>query len=261
MRINVYILAAVRNPALLEAALLVFKTVRIGFPTADVHIFGNALETFALQELKRASERVGASFANGPRVTHDQWIEEMLQGQTGPFWICDTDLVFFDKVESWFGEKETAIFAGRLEPEFHEEWTRTCHVERLHPALMWFNTPLVRQAMRSWMGGIPSLWHSAQMNLVRQQFIPVQAEEPLFYDTAAGLWHAVGGRPFTAEQNEAFEHLHCATYSDLVNAPGLKDLVTVHKQIFANPALARGMQREQAKYYEIRKRKEKANAL
>ena len=144
------------------------------------------------------------------------------------------------------------MFGGRLEPEFHEEWTDTCHVERLHTALMWFNTPLVRQAMRGWMGKFPSIWHSAQMNLIRQQFVPVTGEEPLFYDTCAGLYHAVGGYGFSDDQNKTFEHLHCATYSDLVTAPGLADLAEVHKAIFSNPALARGMQREQAKYYQTR---------
>lgn len=249
---TLYILATVRNVALLDAALLVFKTVRTGFPTANIHVLGNGLEVFAAQELHRASLSVGASFANDRRVSHDVWIESLVGAASGPFWICDTDVVFFESVERWFGPRDKTVVAGRFEPEFSEEWTESRHVERLHTALMWLNGPLVRQATRTWMGRFPAFLHNAQMNLIRQQFVPVAGAEPLFYDTCAGLWHAFGGTIFDDRQNEAFEHLHCATYSDLVKTANLKDLAQVHKSIFETPSLARGMQREQAKYYQSR---------
>lgn len=251
---TVYILATVRNPALLDAALLVFKTLRTGFPTAHVFVCGNGLEVFAAQEVKHAADRIGAAFNNHPRLFHDRFIEDLLLAGSGPFWVCDTDMVFFGKVEDWFDQEKAEPMAGRFEPEFLEEWTKSCHVERLHTCLMWLNAPVIRQGMRSWMGGFPGMFAQAQMNLVREQFIPVRGQEPLFYDTCAGLYHALGGREFTAEQNDAFEHLHCGTYSDQIKVPGLKDLAEVHKAVFANPSLARGLFLRQSKYYQSRKR-------
>lgn len=227
---TVFLLATVRNPALLEAALLVFKTIRTGFPTSNIHVTGNGLEVFFEQEVGHACTRIGATFANNRRTAHDEWIERLIMAGNGPMWICDTDVVFFGKVEGWFLDQwHGPMLAGRFEPEFEEEWTQTRHVARLHTSLMWLNIPCVRQAMRNWMGRFPNIWHTAQMNLIRQQFIPVAGQQPLFYDTCAGLYHAVGGHKFMDEQNAAFEHLHCATYSDVVTAPGLKDLADIHK--------------------------------
>lgn len=251
----VYILATVRNPALLEAALLVFKTLRTGFPTARVHVHGNAIEPFLENEVARAAQKAGAIFTRTVRrIAHDEWIEELVLGAAQPIWVVDTDVVFFDAVETFELDRQAAA-AGRLEPEFLEEWTQSTHVERLHTSCLWLNAPRIRAAGRQWMGRFPAIWHTAQMNLIRQQFIPVAGQEPLFYDTCAGMYQALGGQAFTPEQDQAFEHLHCATYSDLITpaVPSLADLARVHKEIYSNPSLARGLLREQSKYYEQRK--------
>ena len=249
----VHILATVRNPALLQGALLVFKTLRLGFPRSHVQVRGNHLETFAEQEVQRAARDAGAEYSNGQRVSHDAWIDNMLRWQDKPFWVCDTDLVFFECVEN-FPRDDTVFLLGRLEPDFAEEWTRAIHVERLHTCLMYCDPAQIRRLTRTWMGRFPSLWHTGEMNLVRQQFLPRKGLPPLFYDTCAGLWQAFGGTPFTQEQNRAFEHLHCATYADLVSPHlSLPDLAKLHKQIYADPQQARGIQNEQMKYYQSRR--------
>ena len=250
MNTTVHILATVRNPALLESALLVFKTVRVGFPRALIQVRGNGLDPVAADAVGLAASQSGCDFHNDNRTSHDAWIEKLIYTKGDPFWVCDTDLVFFEAVEHWFAGKPSVMHAGRFEPEFYEEWTRSRHMARLHTSLMYLNPVELRLGMRTWMGQFPTLWHTAQMNLIRQQFVPLLGELPLFYDTCAALYHALGGTAFTKEQNAAFEHLHCGTYADLIGAvTSLRDLAAVHRAVYADPSRARGLQHKQNDYY------------
>ncbi len=263
MKTTVNILATVRNPALLPATLLVFKTLRTGFPAARVFVWGNGLCSHDCQAVRAAAASVGASFINLPATSHDAWIETMVNRWNEPLWICDTDMVFFHQVEAGPGQEAfgAGLFMGRHEPEFDEEWTGTRHMERLHTCLMWFNPVALRMAIRSWMARIPDPWRmSAQFPLFRQNFIPVRwwfngQPETWFYDTCAGLYHALGGTPFSEEQNAAFEHLHCGTYADVMNAESLRDLPAVHAAVYQNPQSARGLRAGQDAYYATRKPK------
>lgn len=250
----VHILCTVRNPALLAAASLVFKTLRTGFPTAPVVVHGNGLDRAAAAALFHEASSVGAEqFLPQIGMSHDQWVEDLVLNEPRPFWICDTDMVFFGPVENWFADMPLVTFAGRFEPEFMEEWSGTRHMARLHTCLMYFNPALLRPAMRGWMGCVPSLFNRAQANLIRQTFVPLRAAGTLFFDTCAGLYHAIGSRPFTDAENLNFEHLHCGTYADLISGHlSLENLEGAHQAIYADPTKARGLQQEQAKYYKLR---------
>jgi hypothetical protein len=249
---QVHILATVRTMALLDAALLVFRTLRTGFPTATVMVWGNGLELDALKSVGNAAASVGATFRNSAYLPHDGWIEGLVQGMQEPFWICDTDMVFFDRVEDWFDSDERVVFAGRYEPAFAEEWTKTQRAARLHTALMYFNPSLTRQAMRSWMCRIPRPWRdSAVFPLIKQAFIPT-AGKTMFFDSCAGLYQACGGTRFTEEQDNAFEHLHCGTYADLITPHLSVNLIEAHRLVYANPALAKGIRERQNEYYASR---------
>jgi len=243
----VNILATVRNPNLLAATLLVFRTLRVGFPNNPVRVWGNALLPAAAESVRRATVEVGGDFENLESTVHDHWIEALLLFNNTPYWICDTDVVFFDAMT----RDASAALNGRFEPSFREEWTKTTKAERLHTCVQFFNPMLLRPQMRAWMGQFPAPWGStAQFPLVRQHFIPQRSGEVLFYDSTAGLWQAGIGTPFDESQNAAFEHLHCGTYADLIS-PHLADggLQEVHQQIYDNPKLARGMRVAQDQYY------------
>ncbi len=251
----VHILATVRKPELLPAATLVFATLRVGFPTADICVWGNGLDPEASRHLASAAQFVGGAFANLPPSSHDAWIEGILLRSTAPFWICDTDMVFHSSVESFVLPTECA-FAGRFEPEFLEEWTDTVHVARLHTCLQWLAPERVRSQMHGYIATFPQPWrNTAQFPFVRQHFVPVRGERAWFYDSTAGLYQAGIGTPFTAAQNDAFDHLCFATYIDAI-APHLKDIAPGIEQRFAaiyrDPSLARGIRHEQEKYYAAR---------
>jgi len=286
VRQTVHILATVRNVALLDATRLVFKTLRVGFPKARVLVYENGMDHFSRSEIQAEAASAGCEFLVrgapngwcGQRMSHDAWVEGLIQTSEEPFWICDTDMVFFEAVEGWYRLDSRTELAGRFEPEFLEEWTRTVHVARLHTCLMYINPQLLRIKMREWTGQFPGIWSTAQVHLVRQQFIPVrchpwrtgegverptagrgscvewQNDSPLFYDTCAGLYQANIGQPFSEQQDGAFEHLHCGTYADLISPRlSLVDLASAHRAIYANPAAARGIKKQQDLYYAQRR--------
>lgn len=253
----VHILATVRKPELLPAALLVFQSLRKGFPTAPVFVWGNALQREHVQTLGQACAAAGATFANLKPTCHDAWIEQLVMNQAQPFWICDTDVVFFSEVQWWFEAQDRELFAGRFEPAWREPWSQTTTVDRLHTALQWFNPQALRGELLRWTRQhVPEVFYTGQIPFIRQHWIPGRHGTTL-YDTTAGLWQAGYGTKFADRQNACYEHLHAATYADQVGqCEELKDLPKVHAAIYANPALARGIQKQQAVFYKERDARE-----
>lgn len=242
---NVHILASCLTPERLPFTTLVFRTIRIGFPTANILVYGNALDPQSTQAVGQATEDVGGLFRYISIVSHGEWIERLIQTERDPFWICDTDVVFFDKVEDWTCE----LFSGRYEPEFFESWTQSHHVARLHPSLMLFNPGPLRTAMRAW-PGCHEFFNSVNKDLIQWHWECHRSPEGVslrFYDTCAGLYHALGGTPFTDHQNAAYAHLHCGTYGHLIVEHN--DLHAAHAAVLKNPEVARWLTMEQTRWY------------
>lgn len=213
---KVFILATCLKRERINGTLLVFPSLRVGFPTAEIHVYGNSLDTYAATLVAHAARLCGATFSNILPMPHGAWIEDLLRKESDPFWICDTDVTFSAAVEHWFEPESSSLFAGRYEPDFFEKWTQSCHVSRLHPSLMWFNPRPLRAAIRAWPGKHP-FFGSVERVLIRWTFVPAP-HTLYFYDTCAGLHHALGGTPFTAEQNACFHHTFAGTYAHLLGA-------------------------------------------
>lgn len=90
---NVFILATCRKKELLDYTLLAFKSIRVGFPTAKIKVTGNALPLFALIPVAEACAASGCDFENGPETIHHRYIDDLLETETEPFVLSDTDIV------------------------------------------------------------------------------------------------------------------------------------------------------------------------
>lgn len=248
----VHILATVRNPRLRAGTLLVFKTLRTGFPTWNVRVYGNGLAGESNELVANAAAEAGAFYVRMPPITHDEWINNLLLVEGQPFLVCDTDMVFWRNMEEVLHPPQ--IMSGRYEPEFQEEWTNSLHVERLHTCLMYLNPQGFRAAQAEYLTRhVPIVFPQARIELVRQHFVPRLGQLPMFYDTMAGAWHALQGEPFGELQNSAFEHLHCATYADEIGkCDSLRDMAAMHQAVYDNLGLAHGLRQKQAQWYEER---------
>ena len=244
---NVHILFTLLNPSRLKASLLVFQSIRIGFPTANIIVYVNGLQYNNCRPLIEAVfQGAKAKHIYIGLHSHGQWIEWLLARESKPFWICDSDTVFFDKVEDWFaGSPE--LYAGRFEPQFWEAWTQTIHMARIHPSLVWFNPQPLRAAIRAWPGK-HEFFSTVQFNPIQWFVVPEIGCDLRFFDTLSGLYHAIGGRVFSEKENEAYGHLFCGTYIHLISEqhPNLREK---HDAVLEKPELAKSLWKEQQQWY------------
>ncbi len=183
------------HPALAYGTLLVFKTLRVGFPTARVEVFDNGSHPEVAAAVAREAARVGATFtALRPQhfAAYYHW-QLRERAHAGPVVLLDPDVVFWRAVEGWdFGD---ALLAGRLMPE-----GRGCgslvNVQRLHPSLLWVPEP----------AGLPEGGIAPRLGF--------RGGIPHFWDTFADLYQAHAGQcvAFDAAQLDAYDHLFHGTH-------------------------------------------------
>ena len=238
---KVFILATCRKPELLPWTVLVFDTLRVGFPTAHVKVYLNNLTGTALESVE------ALCFGNDcehERVTtiHHDWIAKLLTENQEPFWILDTDVIFFAKVEDF---QFDAPLAGHRIPEFMDEFSGCITRSRLHTSLLRFDPEKIGYRLRAIRRIIPDTPFTPFPTLVDPIIVPLRSRL-YFYDTCSSLYHAVGGQKFEAEQKNCYWHAHFGTISDLV-LPRLKNGEAMEKrreEILTKPHLGYGLWRE-----------------
>lgn len=248
---RLFILATCRNEELIPYALLVFKSLRIGFPTSDVYVYGNNLADDVLLQVSAACKDLGCSFKNDKESIYHEWVDYLISSNKEPFWICDTDMIFYSSVEGF--QFNTAL-AGFRVPEFFDEFTGAITRSRLHTSLLYidpfkFDTQIEK--------------YNSQFPVTPFNPRPASPVAPLcisfngrgyFYDVMAQAYHAISGTAFTAEQKDAFFHFNFGTVSDVV-LPRLfngKEMQLARDAVLNNPELGRGAWRFQEQHYASR---------
>lgn len=246
---RVFILATCRDESLLPFTKLVFGSLRTGFPTADVEVHGNALNGKALAEVQDSCVTAGAKFSNEPATIHHEWLDGLLSSQSDPFVLCDTDMIFYEPVEWSFA---TPLAGWRI-PEFNDEFTGARTRARLHTSLLFIDPAGVWAALERYFEQFARTVFNPFPNLIHPQCAPFKGGAH-FYDTAAMLYHAIGGTAFNDRQLEAYHHLNFGTIPDVV-LPRLSqapEMLRARAAILKNPVLGKGQWRTQMKYYEAR---------
>ena len=246
---KVFILATCRKPELLSMTELVFKTLRVGFPTADVSVFANRIVGDLFLNLYAVLANIGAEI-HQTDTNHATWIAALISRMQDPFWICDTDVIFFDKVEDW---KFDGPLAGRRIPEWDDEFSGCITRARLHPSLLYVDPVKTRQAIADYESKIATTHFTPKIDLLAPVCLPFKGCR-YFYDAASLLYHAIGGQKFTDLQLDAYSHFNFGTIEDVV-LPRLKDgaqMAAVREAMLKNLNASRGMWRSQEDYYTSR---------
>lgn len=259
MKQTVFILATCRRPELLPYTLLVFQTIRIGFPNGDIFVYANGSDGSEVwaEPLKDAATAAGCHLLLGEETTHHEWIEKLVATQPGPFWICDTDMVFYRSVEDWdFGYGADgpydggAPIAGCRIPEFRDDYLKAVTRSRLHTSLMRIDPNNLMAKLDAYESRMPRTRYNPRINPIHPVTLPFNGH-PYFYDTMALAYHAVGGAPFTPEQKDAYFHFHFGTFSDMV-LPALPDgdrMRDAREAVLKNPEAGRGLWRAQDEWF------------
>jgi hypothetical protein len=247
----IHILATCRKPELLPAATLVFRTIRVGFPVSPIRLsIKHGCDRRSFLKIKRSAEEIGAEWAGTTHRSHDDWIQRLIDESSTPFWICDTDVVFWKQFE--FEPDSYTPIAGVWTPEFYEPWTRTFYRERLHTCLMRIDPFQFSRQCGLYLERCPTMPFRPKVDFVSQQWQPERdghGRVDFFYDTLAMAWHALGGQRFSPEQIDSFDHLNCATYADLIGPAQDFDMQAAHAAIYEDPTRARGLWAKQMEWF------------
>ncbi len=246
---KVFILATCRKPELAPFTELVFKTLRIGFPTADIHVHANGDVTKC--NVIALCEQTNCSVENVV-TNHHEWIEGLIKTESEPFCICDTDIIFYSNFEQF---NFTTALAGWRIPEWEDEFSGAVQRARYHTSLLYVNPVKVREQLKVFESVLPNSEFTPTpfVNPVYPATLPFN-RKMYFYDTCAFLYHALGGTDFKDQQKDTYFHFNFGSLSDIV-LPRLSNaaqMVKARAQIMENPELGRGMWRAQEDYYAAR---------
>jgi hypothetical protein len=239
----VTILTYCDHPALAYGTLLVFKTLRTGFPTADIEIFDNGSHPDVRDEIMWAAADVGATFT-GIRPKH--WAEHLrwliLERRHGnqPLVLLDPDVVFWQSVEDWdFGE---ALVAGRR-IQRATSGPIVSH-SRLHPSLLWISDV---ERLRGAMPRNPE-------SLISPRLESVEGEVH-FWDTLSRLYEEMGSwcTAFQPKHLDCYDHLFFGSHLPMMDAlagDGFEVIRDAHKAAASGDLSSlRGIWREQEAYF------------
>lgn len=250
----VHILATCRKPELLPYTLLVFQTLRVGFPTASVHVDVNKMAPAELDKVLNACESVRAT-TQGVDTIHHQWIEKLVHETQHPFYLCDTDVIFYDNFEWFEPQFNAAPLAGARIPEWRDEYAASITRSRLHTSLLWIDPVLVRKKLKECTDALPKDPFVPFVNPFYPLAVPFK-QKRYFYDTCSLLYHTIGGTAFTESQLNTYSHLFFGTISDLVfpRLPKQEAVVmeSERKRLLDNPSRGHGAWRSQLEYFNAR---------
>ena len=115
-----FILTTCMSPSNLDKTLMVFKTLRVGFPTADIYVTDNFSDPAVVPDIEDAAHAAGACFYRlGERTEHGKFIGGVLErhvqiGYTDPVAFVDTDMAFWANCEGI--DIGDCLFGGRFIP-------------------------------------------------------------------------------------------------------------------------------------------------
>ncbi len=245
---KVFILATCRKEELRPYTELVFKTLRVGFPTAEVEVHFNGGTIGTVEKTCDLAVAAGCKLNSIKETTHHDWISGLLLEQNEPFWLVDPDVIFYGKVEHWeFG----GPLAGYRIPEFNDPFLKAITRARLHTSLLYVNPEYVRLAWKSYLGRHPSTRFNPAADCVNPLYMPLN-RQTIFYDTMALMYHAIGGEQFTPEQKNAYFHFHFGTFSDLVLPSMPDEMKLLRNHVLHQPEAGIGMWRAQDEWFESR---------
>lgn len=226
-------------------ALLSLRTIRVGFPTLPITV-----HWVTPSELK--FEEIGISINCcydkviqwGAPTTNDQIIKSLCTTEQKGFAVVDSDCVFFDNCE---GFETTAQIAGEFIPAFDCPIAKARTVCRLHTAFLVLSDPPTLRKI------ISELYKPAFPQFCPfDPFAPVTTfshRRPIFYDSCAILYQAIGGDSFDGAMLDKFQHLYGGSYAHLLPFPHQKFI----DECFETPSKAKGFRNTMNRFFSERK--------
>jgi hypothetical protein len=211
MLAKVFIQTYCAAPELAYGALLVFKTIRTGFPEASIFVTDNGSIHDVSRKIEDECHKIGAHFTAKPRGDFSRFYADIIENETGPVFIVDPDVVFWSSVEGW---QTDAVIAGRLIPNLHRGGVTS--VSRLHPSLLFIPS---MERLRAEMAAR----YVNKMNFIGQYSAFIDGQK-LFFDTLAPVYQMMPElcASFGVSELDCYDHLFYGSHFPVIG-PGLDD--------------------------------------
>jgi hypothetical protein len=195
---------------------IVWDSVKVGFPEHDII------------KIER------------PDMAHHEVIQRLIVGEEEPFWIVDTDVIFYDKMPD--PPPSTALF-GEYQQPFLCPITGKHTQPRLNPACMCINPEIFFKDLRRLSSSLTVPQYTPPADPVAPVIIG-----PYFFDILAAAYYQVSITSMQPKHLKSFVHLHCGSWLDTAEqyVPGLKD---IHARAKTDPASLRGIRHIQREFY------------
>ena len=268
--ITVKILVTVNNMSQFRASTLCFESLRVGWPTADIHVYVNGGEHFQatmsrIITISQARKDGRHCTEYGPEFTvhgvvpddgtdkihHAEWIRKHVkQEYSGPLVIADPDIVYWKSCEDWEFLPKT-LFAGYWHPRMWNDFAQCVSVQRIHTSMMVFP-----DTAALW-DGICEAYPLAQEPHGEycpcDPFMPAvrfDGSIPTFWDTCANLYNmllSIKGEirqwpaleHFGSRQLSCYDHLNSASFYDVMverlDEETSQGFVIAHREWVKNP--------------------------
>jgi hypothetical protein len=212
--IRVFILTYCRNPEQLYGTTLIFRTLRVGFPTGRVTVVDNASIGDARPEIERLAREAGCDYRQleTPGVEHAQFLADTVADVSrtggGTVVFIDPDVCLWQSCEDF---AFSGLIAGQLSPAYDDEVMACATLPRLHSSFLWI--PDARRLD-------DELRRIAATHVDFRPFLPVSVRLGgmwVRYDTGASLFAALGDHVslFTDENQACYDHIFGGTHLDL----------------------------------------------
>jgi hypothetical protein len=237
--ITLKVLVAVNNMSQFRACTLCFESLRVGWPTADIHVYVNGGEHFQatmsrIITISQARKDGRHCTEYGPEFTvhgvvpddgtdkihHPDWIRKQVgQEYLGPLVIADPDIVYWKSCEDWEFNSET-LLAGHANPRMWNDFARCVSVPRIHTHMMVF--PDTKRLRNEIILAYPPAYELFGEFCSFDPFkgrVMFEEGQPVFWDNCANLYSMLGAgrvKHFTTEHTQCYDHLNSASYYEFI---------------------------------------------
>ncbi|MBC7961412.1 MAG: hypothetical protein H7Y05_00540 [Steroidobacteraceae bacterium] len=259
---KIFTLTYCPTPDQLYGNLLALKTLRTGFPTAEINIIDNCSCPQALQQFKLLSDQHGYNLIEAARaVPHDEFISRVIGFSQEPCTIVDPDIIFWEDCESLLTPGIPGVLMrGRLIPALareagrhaicapliHHSFMHAICAPRIHPSFMVIPDPQrLHQCLLTALGAVTNPWRGKEI---------MRHGAAVAYDTGARIYEALHHQflPFSAGEMDRYDHLFFGTHLSSVISGGYYGagvrgaIVAPHAQAYAgNYSALKGIWRQQ----------------
>jgi hypothetical protein len=248
---HVIIITYCRKPELFYGTSLVFGSIRLGFPNAEIVVIDNGSIPFVLSEIETLCNKVNARFVPIQARPHSLLLQDIIMNEKESLAIIDPDIIFWEQAD----QLNNDTISGRLIPEFYDPYTG-CHTkERLHTSFLKIPDPLLLQSQIRTIKESKFDWNPFQPQMIQEK------EKWIRYDTMAVLCNSIPYTPFNEKELSKYDHLFCGSHSDIVQ-PKLGEwsnlFLDLHKAVAAGDySKLKGIWKEQNKFFEAMNKKMK----